>query len=84
MTSPRFAGVRRFAGAAVAAIAVAALSPVSFAQSRPPKLDYTMTTLPNGENAHCTVRPSEWWNAVFAKAAEAKPGVAWTLVVESR
>ena len=26
-----------------------------------------MTTLPNGENAHCTVRPSEWWNAVFAK-----------------
>jgi hypothetical protein len=41
-----------------------------------------LTTLPNGENAHCTVRPLEWWQAVFAAAANARPDVSWKLVVE--
>lgn len=25
--------------------------------------------LPNGENAHCTIKPPEWWHALFAAAA---------------
>jgi 2-polyprenyl-3-methyl-5-hydroxy-6-metoxy-1,4-benzoquinol methylase len=32
-------------------------------------------TLPNGENAHCTVRPQEWWNEVIAPIAARHPGV---------
>ncbi|PYR78812.1 MAG: hypothetical protein DMF86_04940 [Acidobacteria bacterium] len=40
----------RRAGAAAALAAVAALAPIASAASRPPKLDYTMTTLPNGLN----------------------------------
>lgn len=41
-----------------------------------------LATLPNGENAHCTVRPFEWWNAVFAEVAKAHPAVTWQLLVE--
>jgi hypothetical protein len=33
--------------------------------------------LPNGENAHCTIRPAEWWAARFAHQASACPGVEW-------
>lgn len=33
--------------------------------------------LPNGENAHCTIRPPEWWQARFAAQAAAHPGVEW-------
>ncbi len=40
------------------------------------------TTLPNGENAHCTVRPNEWWKKVFADAANNYPCVNWKLLVE--
>jgi hypothetical protein len=32
-------------------------------------------TLPNGENAHCTVRPQEWWNETIAPIAARHPGV---------
>jgi len=38
--------------------------------------------LPNGENAHCTIRPLEWWRDVFAGVARSHPGVAWKLYVE--
>jgi len=31
-----------------------------------------MKTLPNGENAHCTIRPVEFWRAIFKEAAGAK------------
>ena len=31
--------------------------------------------LPNGENAHCTVRPQEWWNEVIAPIAARHPHV---------
>ena len=40
------------------------------------------TTLPNGENAHCTVRPFEWWQAAFSAAAAQYPQVIWKLFVE--
>jgi zinc protease len=40
----------RRAGAAAALAAAAVLTPDTHAASRPPKLDYTMTTLPNGLN----------------------------------
>lgn len=41
------------------------------------------TTLPNGENAHTTIRPQEWWTAIFAEAARAHPEVRWHLLVET-
>lgn len=37
--------------------------------------------LPNGENAHCTVRPAAWWRRRFDRAA--RPGVRWELSVLS-
>jgi hypothetical protein len=39
-------------------------------------------TLPNGENAHTTVRPKEWWDTVFSEAAARHPGVRWKIIVE--
>lgn len=33
--------------------------------------------LPNGENAHCTIRPADWWRLLFEGAAAAHPGVLW-------
>lgn len=38
--------------------------------------------LPNGENAHCTIRPIEWWQEVFATASQGNPQVIWKLVVD--
>lgn len=40
--------------------------------------------LPNGENAHITIRPLSWWSALFAKVAAAHPGLPWLLSVEER
>ena len=40
------------------------------------------STLPNGENAHATVRPIEWWQQIFADAAASHPQVVWKLFVE--
>lgn len=31
--------------------------------------------LPNGENAHCTIRPSAWWNEIIAPIAVRYPDV---------
>lgn len=39
--------------------------------------------LPNGENAHCTVRSAAWWREVFEKAAACHPALAWELWVRS-
>jgi hypothetical protein len=39
-------------------------------------------TLPNGENAHCTIRPPEWWEDIFRRAAAADAAVRWELWVE--
>ncbi|HXM80358.1 MAG TPA: class I SAM-dependent methyltransferase [Burkholderiales bacterium] len=33
--------------------------------------------LPNGENAHCTVRPPQFWAELFMSAAKGHPGVLW-------
>jgi SAM-dependent methyltransferase len=33
--------------------------------------------LPNGENAHCTVRPAEYWQELFAAAAARRPELLW-------
>lgn len=33
--------------------------------------------LPNGENAHCTVEPPEWWQALFDRAAATRPGIRY-------
>lgn len=35
--------------------------------------------LPNGENAHCTTEPAEWWAAQMALTARRYPGVKWML-----
>jgi hypothetical protein len=34
-------------------------------------------TLPNGENAHCTIRPVEFWRALFESAARGSSAVLW-------
>jgi hypothetical protein len=40
-------------------------------------------SLPNGENAHCTIQPASYWRAVFESAAAARPGVLWELWVDT-
>jgi hypothetical protein len=39
-------------------------------------------SLPNGENAHCTLRPTAFWQEVFGAAATARPGILWELWVD--
>lgn len=34
-------------------------------------------TLPSGENAHCTVRPTSYWCALFERTAARFPSVLW-------
>lgn len=38
--------------------------------------------LPNGENAHCTIRPPEWWQRMLEQAAATRPGVSWEAWLE--
>jgi len=40
--------------------------------------------LPSGENAHCTIRPPEWWAALFRRIAAGSPGVYWELSASVR
>lgn len=40
------------------------------------------TTLPNGENAHCTLRSPQWWAAVFEGAARRRPGPVYEVWVQ--
>lgn len=40
--------------------------------------------LPNGENAHCTVKPAAWWEEFIAAAAARHAGVEWEAWVMSR
>lgn len=35
--------------------------------------------LPNGDNAHATVKPEKWWNEVFNKISESYPGVSYEI-----
>jgi len=41
-------------------------------------------SLPNGENAHCTVRAADWWRALVEGVAARHPGVLWEVWVEDR
>lgn len=40
--------------------------------------------LPNGENAHCTIKPVEWWNDVVCAISCRHPGVVWEFWVQSQ
>ena len=40
--------------------------------------------LPSGENAHCTIQPSAWWEKLFSETAGRRPGIAWEVWVQSR
>lgn len=37
--------------------------------------------LANGENAHCTIRPPEWWSQLFSKVAASHPDIRWEIVI---
>lgn len=41
-------------------------------------------TLPNGENAHCTIESTEWWGQRFLAASAAHPGVEYFVSFVSR
>jgi len=38
-------------------------------------------SLPNGENAHCTVEDASWWMALFRAVADAFPAVGYQVIV---
>jgi len=38
--------------------------------------------LPNGENAHCTVKTVDWWKALFEEVAYSYNGVNWEIWVD--
>ena len=40
--------------------------------------------LPNGDNAHVTLREPDWWRAIFEQAAARRRGVIWEAWVQSR
>lgn len=39
--------------------------------------------LPNGENAHCTVKPAEWWKALFESIAAQHSALTWEVWVST-
>lgn len=39
--------------------------------------------LPNGENAHCTVKPVEWWKDVLENTAAQHPALVWEVWVST-
>jgi hypothetical protein len=40
--------------------------------------------LPTGENAHCTIKPVEWWRELFTQVASGRPGILWEVWIQSR
>lgn len=40
--------------------------------------------LPNGENAHCTIKPPEWWKACLDSALKEMPGLRYFAMVETQ
>ena len=38
--------------------------------------------LPNGENAHCTIKPPSWWDEILRAAAARRPHLVWEAWVE--
>jgi hypothetical protein len=41
-------------------------------------------TLPNGENAHCTIKPVEWWRALLAEIGASHPDVRYQIICAQR
>lgn len=39
--------------------------------------------LPSGENAHCTIRPPEWWGELVTEVGRRFAGVSWELATHS-
>jgi hypothetical protein len=39
-------------------------------------------TLPNGENAHCTIQPSGFWSILFEQASVRYPDLLWELWID--
>jgi len=40
--------------------------------------------LPDGENAHCTIKPPDWWQARMAEAGQNHRDVRWLLCTKER
>ncbi len=40
--------------------------------------------LPNGENAHCTIRPMQWWRTIIERVAGARSELQWEFYFISR
>ena len=40
--------------------------------------------LPDGENAHCTIKPAEWWEQLFRQSGARHPGIVWEAWIESQ
>jgi hypothetical protein len=40
--------------------------------------------LPTGENAHCTIRPPEWWAGILRRVTARHPGVGWEIWIETQ
>ena len=38
-------------------------------------------TLPNGENAHCTIKDTTWWSELFKSVASKHKGIIWEVVL---
>lgn len=38
--------------------------------------------LANGENAHCTIKPPDWWVQLIHEVAEKKPQLKWNIVIQ--
>lgn len=36
--------------------------------------------LPNGENAHVTVKPEKWWNSIFENISQNYPGIEFDVI----
>ena len=38
--------------------------------------------LPTGENAHCTIKPPDWWEALIRTVAARHPDIDWEVWVQ--
>lgn len=41
-------------------------------------------TLPNGENAHCTIQPRDWWKAMIDDVSARHPDVRYFFIIETK
>ena len=41
-----------------------------------------LARLPTGENAHCTIKPVEWWSEILEDVTRAHPGLIWEVWVQ--